>query len=137
MKEMTPAFTLIEILISVMILSISIVAVFKIYNENQDRIVYVSERNRHALEDSLFLGTEVLRYHKEERSAYDLLQQEIKPTNDKSREILKMLRRDIYIPEPLKISSGTEEGGLTVQAEEIKLKGIFSSSYYHFKILSF
>jgi prepilin-type N-terminal cleavage/methylation domain-containing protein len=137
MKQMRPAFTLIEILISVMILSISIVAVFKIYNENQDRIIYVSERNKHALEDSLFLGTEVLRYHKEKRSAYDLLQQEIKPTKDKSREILKTLERDIYIPEPLKILSDPEKGGLTAQAEEIKLRGTFSSSYYHFKILSF
>jgi prepilin-type N-terminal cleavage/methylation domain-containing protein len=133
---MTPAFTLIEILISVMILSISIVAVFKIYNENQDRIIYVSERNKHALEDSLFLGEEVLRYHKENRSAYDLLQQEIKPKKDKSRKILKTLSRDIYIPEPVKLTSG-EKGGVTAEVEEVKLKGTFSSSYYHFKIVSF
>jgi len=136
MRRMVPAFTLIEILISVMILSISIVAVFKIYNENQNRITYISERNKHALEDSLFLGEEVLRYHKEKRSAYDLIQQEFKPNKDKSRKALKEYMRDIYIPEPIKLTSG-KEGGVTAEVNEIKLRGAFSSSYQHFKITSF
>jgi len=137
MRQLKPAFTLIEVLISVMILSISIVAVFKIYNENQNRIIYVSERNKHALEDSLFLGDEVLRYHKENRTAYDLLQHEIKPKKNKSREILKNLSRDIYIPEPIRLTSSEEGEGITAQIEEIKIKGTFSSSYYRFKITSF
>jgi len=137
MRHLKPAFTLIEVLISVMILSISIIAVFKIYNENQNRIVYVSERNKHALEDSLFLGDEVLRYHKENRTAYDLLQHEIKPNKNKSREILKHLSRDIYIPEPVRLTSSEDGRGITAQIEEIKIKGTFSSSYYHFKITSF
>ncbi len=137
MRQLKPAFTLIEVLISVMILSISIVAVFKIYNENQNRIVYVSERNKHALEDSLFLGDEALRYHKENRAAYDLLQHEIKPKKNKSREILKHLSRDIYIPEPVRLISSEDGRGITAQIDEIKIKGTFSSSYYHFKIISF
>ena len=137
MRQLNPAFTLIEVLISVMILSISIIAVFKIYNENQNRIVYVSERNKHALEDSLFLGDEVLRYHKENRTAYDLLQHEIKPKKNKSREILKNLSRDIYIPEPVRLTSSEDGKGITAQIDEIKIKGTFSSSYYRFKIISF
>ena len=137
MNRMKPAFTLIEILISVMILSVSIVAIFKIYGQNQERIVYITERNKHALEDSLFLGDEVLRYHREKRTAYDLLQDKVRPQKDESREILDTLTREIYIPEPMILTSLQEDKGIKVEVTEVKIKGTFSSSYFRFKILSF
>ena len=89
MKPLRPAFTIIEILVSVLILSVSIMYILQIHSSNHEQIVYISERNKHALEDSLYLGSDVLKYHKESKSAYDLIEKEFKVKEFKSREILK------------------------------------------------
>jgi len=137
-KPLRPAFTLIEILISVLILSTSIVYILKIYGQNHEQIVYITQRNAHALEDSLFLGKDVLRYHKEEKSAYDLIEREIKVDNFESRKILKNIKRTIFIPEPITLSP-EEEGDETPAAviNEIKLKGDYASTYFRFDLQSF
>ena len=56
MKQFRPAFTIIEILISVIIISLAIIPVLKIHTENHKQIVYISERNKRALQDSLYLS---------------------------------------------------------------------------------
>jgi len=65
LKILRHAFTIIEILISVIIISISIVYVLKVHSQNHAQIVYISERNKLSLQDSLFLANDVTRYHKE------------------------------------------------------------------------
>ncbi len=138
MKPLRPAFTLIEILISVLILSTSIVYILKIYGQNHEQIVYITQRNAHALEDSLFLGKDVLRYHKEGKSAYDLIEREIKVDDFESRKILKNIKRTIFIPEPITLAP-EEEGDETPAAliNEIKLKGNYASTYFRFDLQSF
>jgi prepilin-type N-terminal cleavage/methylation domain-containing protein len=67
------AFTLIEVLISVIILSVSIVYALQIHSQNREQILYISERNKLSLQDSLFVSSDALRYHKDTKEAYDIV----------------------------------------------------------------
>jgi prepilin-type N-terminal cleavage/methylation domain-containing protein len=140
MYRFRPAFTLIEILISVLILSTSIVYILKIYGQNHEQAVYISQRNTQALQDSLFLGKGTLHHHKEEKSAYDLLSNTFSIGKMKSRKILKGISRKIFIPESIKIAAEPNSdggSGPAAEVDEIKLKGKFSSSYFHFRMQNF
>ncbi len=136
MKISRPAFTLIEILISVLILSGTIVYALKIHSQNHEQIVYISERNKLSLQDSLFVAEDTLRYHKDTKTAYDIIEKYFKVDDLKSREILKKISREYFIPEPIQLMA---EGESTPSAvvDEIKIKDQFSSFYFHFKINSF
>ena len=137
MKPLRPAFTIIEILISVIILSLAIVPVLKVHTDNHEQIVYISERNKRALQDSLYLSTAILQQHKDTKTAYDILTGSFKINELKSREILKKSRREIYIPEAINISPLPEQGGPTAIVNEVMLKDKHSSSYYFFKLNAF
>lgn len=136
-KRMRPAFTIIEILISVLIISVSIIYVLKIHSGNREQIIYISERNKRSLSDSLFLDRTVLRYHKDKKNAYEMLQREVKIKELKSREILKKEEREIFIPEEIVIVPPPDVPGASAIVNEVKLKGEHSSSYWHFKITHF
>ena len=130
------AFTLIEVLISVLIISGSIVYALKIHSQNHEQIVYISERAKLSLQDSLFLTDDTLRYHKDTKSAYDVIERYFKVDELKSREILKKIEREYYIPESHQLEAN-EEGVPTAVVDEIKIKDQYSSSYFHFKINAF
>ena len=137
MRTLRPAFTIIEILISVIIISLAIVPVLKLHTNNHGQIVYISERNKRALQDSLYLDSTILSYHQDTKTAYDLLGRLFKVTDTKSREILKDRHRDIFIPEPIELIPGEEQGGPTATINEIILKGQHNSAYYHLKLGGF
>ncbi len=137
MKPLRPAFTIIEILISVIILSLAIVPVLKVHTDNHEQIVYISERNKRALQDSLYLNSTILQQHKDTKTAYEILAGSFKINELKSREILKKNSREIYIPEEIKITPLPEQGGPTAIVNEVMLKDKHSSSYYHFKLDAF
>lgn len=134
MKPLRPAFTIIEILVSVLILSTSIMYILQIHSSNHEQIVYISERNKHTLEDSLYLSADVLQYHNESKSAYDLLVKEFKIKEFKSREILKKTERKLFVPEEIYILPPSDIPGPTALAKEIKLKGKYNANYWHFEI---
>ena len=134
-RALRPAFTIIEILVSVLIISVSIIYVLKIHSSNREQIIYISERNKRALNDSLFLSREVLRHHKEQKSAYDLLEREhFRIRELESREILKKEKRDIFIPEEIVIVPPPDVPGPSAVVNEAKLKGEHASNYWHFRI---
>jgi prepilin-type N-terminal cleavage/methylation domain-containing protein len=130
------AFTLIEVLISVLILSTSIFYVMKIYSQNHAQAQYINKRNIEALEDSLFLTNSTLRYDKERKNAYDLLHYMFKDLDNKSRQFLRKTERTIRISEPLKLRQ-IEGKGPQAEVKKIILKDSFSSGYYRFKIKTF
>lgn len=132
-----PAFTIIEILVSVIIISFSIIYVLKIHTSNHEQIVYISERNKRSLEDSLFLTLNILRHHKDTKSADDILSKYLKVKESDSRNILKENERSIYIPEEIRIVPPPNTRGPSAIVNEVKLKGKHSSVYWHFKITSF
>ena len=137
MKRLRPAFTLIEILISVVILSGSFIGILKTYSDSSKFISYISDRNKRALEDSLFLSSNILRYHKSEKSAYDILIRHVKVKEDKSRSILKKTMRKIIIPPEIVITPPPDTRGPTAIVNEVVLKHTHSASFWHFKIQSF
>ena len=136
-NHLRPGFTIIEILVSVIIISFSIIYVLKIHTSNHEQIVYISERNKRSLEDSLYLTRNILKYHQDTKSADDILSRFFRIKELDSREILKKNKRSIYIPEEIRIVPPPETRGPTALVNEVKLKGEHSSVYWHFKITSF
>lgn len=132
-----PAFTIIEILISVLIISVSIIYVLKLHTSNAKQIVYISERNKRSLEDSLYLTLNTLKYHQQKKTAEELLIREFNIKESQSREILKNNTRSIYIPEEVYIYPPPDIPGPTATVNEVKLKGKHSSIYWHVKITRF
>ncbi len=137
MKLLRPAFTIIEILISVIIISLAIIPVLKVHTDNHDQIVYISERNKRSLQDSLYLSNNTLNYHKDTKTAYDILRDFFKINELESREILKKTSREIFIPEEIEIIPMPEQGGPTAIVDTIMLKDKHSSIYHHLRLESF
>ena len=137
MKQLRPAFTIIEILISVIIISLAIIPVLKIHTENHEQIVYISERNKRALQDSLYLSSNILQHHQDNKTAYEVLERLFKIKEQESRGILKKSSRDVFIPEEIKIIPMQEQTGPAAIVNEVMLKDKHSSNYYHFKLEGF
>lgn len=137
MKQLRPAFTIIEVLVSVIIISLAIIPVLKIHTENREQIVYISERNKRALQDSLYLSSNILQHHKDHKTAYEILERSFKINEQESREILKKSSRDVFIPEERKIISLEDQGGPAATVNEVMLKDKHSSNYFHFKLEGF
>ena len=136
-KILRPAFTIIEILISVIIISLAIIPVLKLHTSSHEQIVYISERNKRALQDSLYLDPTVFSYHQDTKTAYDILGGLFKVQEQESREILKKIQRDIFIPEPVELIPSEEQGAPTATANAVMLKGKHSSIYYYLKLEGF
>jgi len=134
LKQLRPAFTIIEILISVIILSIAIIPVLKVHTSNQEQIVYLTERNKRSLQDSLFLSNNILNYHQDNKTAYETLEKHFKIKEQESREILKNTSRDVFIPDEIRIIPLEEQGGPTAIVNEVMLKDKHSSIYHHLKL---
>lgn len=137
MKNLTKAFTIIEVLISVMIISFAIIFVLKLHTENEKQIIYISERNKLSLQDSLYLTLNILDHDKDNKTAYDILESHFKIKELESREILKKQTRDINIPEEIKIIPPPEQRGPVAIVNEVMIKDKYSSIFYHFKLESF
>jgi prepilin-type N-terminal cleavage/methylation domain-containing protein len=132
-----PAFTIIELLVSVVIISFAILYVLQLYTTNKKQIVYISERNKRSLEDSLYLTRNILKHHKDTKSADDILAKYFRIKELDCRDILKKNERSIYIPEEIRIVPPPDRPGPTAIVNEAKLKGKHSSIYWHFKITHF
>lgn len=137
MKKLRPAFTIIEILISVIIISFAIIFVLKVHTDNHEQIVYITERNKLSLQDSLYLNSDILKYHRDNKTAYDILEKYFKIKESESREILKQNSRDIFIPEEIEILPPLDQPGPSAIVNEVMLKNTHSSIYYHFRLESF
>jgi len=88
----------------VILISGVILGILKLLEESRSQAVYISQRNLVALQDSLYLTPNSLKYHKENKDAYTILDPYFKIDNFNSKKILKEITRDIFIPEPLTIS---------------------------------
>lgn len=119
------------------ILSLAIIPVLKIHTENHEQIVYISERNKRALQDSLYLSSNILQYHQDNKRAYEILERSFKIDKLESREVLKKNSRDVFIPEEIKVISMEEQGGPAAIVNQVMLKGKHSSHYYHFSLEGF
>ncbi len=129
------AFTLIEVIISVIIVSIVVMGAMQLQEKNSDMASYLLKRGDSELDNSLFLTKKVQRYSNDKKSSYDLLVDEFSIKDFDSRDILKKIEKKINITEALPIPVGVD--GDTPQfvfySNEILLNGDYPARYYTFK----
>ncbi len=130
------AFTLIEVIMSVIIVSIVVVGALKLQAKNSDMAAYLSKRGNAELDNALFLTSKVQRYTNDKKTSYDLLVDEFSIKDLESRDILKKIEKKINITEEIPIPVGMSENDaplFTFYTNEILLKGDYSARYYTFK----
>jgi len=137
LKQLRPAFSIIEILVSVIIISFAIIFVLQVHTDNHEQIVYISERNKLSLQDSLYLSSNILKHHEDNKTAYEILEKFFKIEELESRKILKKNSREIFIPEEIEIIPPQDQPAPSAIVNEVMLKDKHSSIYYHFKLESF
>ena len=126
--HMRKGFTLIEIIISVVIIAIVTLTLAKINKQNARMVDYINSRNKNELSNTLFLTPEAVKYSKSEKDAYTLLSK-MNIKNSKTRAYLKKLKRKIYIQNSIPI----EKMAIPVNLNAIMLKSEFSTRYYRFE----
>jgi prepilin-type N-terminal cleavage/methylation domain-containing protein len=130
------AFTLIEIIVSVIIVSVVVVGALKIQGENNRMANYIQKRASAELDNSLFLIKRVEQFDKSEKNAYDLLVDDFRIEDDESRQVLKKIEKKINITEVKPIPVGESEESparFTFYTNEILLNGEYPSRYYTFR----
>jgi prepilin-type N-terminal cleavage/methylation domain-containing protein len=135
MNKSDNAFTLIEVIMSVIIVSIVVMGALKLQGQNSDMATYLLKRGNSELDNSLFLTERVQRYSKDKKSAYDILADEFTIKEDESRVILKSIKKKINITDEVPIEVGNPETNmkLTFYSNEILLKGNYPARYYTYK----
>jgi prepilin-type N-terminal cleavage/methylation domain-containing protein len=129
-------FTLIEVIMSVLIVSIVVMGAMKLQSKNRDMAIYISQRGNSELDNSLYLLKKAYRYDKDEKDAYEILRDEFYIKDDESREALKSISKHINITDEEEMPITIEEGAtpiFTFYTNEILLKGKYPSRYYIFK----
>lgn len=131
------AFTLIEVIMSVIIVSIVVMGAMQVQEQNSDMATYLLKRGNSELDNALFLTEKVQRYSKDKKSAYDMLVDEFSIKDSESRDILKKIEKQINTTEANSIPIGaTEEDGpplFVFYSSEILLNGDYPARYYTFK----
>ena len=133
---MKKAFTLIEVIMSVIIVSIVVMGAMKLQDKNRDMAIYISQRGNSELDNSLFPTKQAYRYDKDEKDAYELLRGNFNIKDSKSKEILKNIKKKINITEEKEVPITLTENGppiFTFYTNEILLKGKYPARYYNFK----
>jgi prepilin-type N-terminal cleavage/methylation domain-containing protein len=125
---MRRGFTIIEVLVSVVLISIVVLGIIKIEEQNQQVAYYISGRVKAELANTLFLTPKVLRYDKSEKSAYMLLDR-LHGDKDATRQALKSIKRMIHISDPLPLG----DLPIPVEVRAIMLKSEYSARYYRIK----
>jgi len=133
---MKKAFTLIEVIMSVVIVSIVVMGALKLQGENSDMASYLMKRGNAELDNALFLTDKVLRYDKSKKNAYEVLVDEFQIKDDESRQLLKKIEKKINITDAEPIPVGATEDSpaiFTFYSNEILLNAEYPSRYYTFK----
>ena len=130
------AFTLIEVIMSVVIVGLIVMGILQQQSQNSDMAEYLLKRGNSALDNGLFLTQKVQRYTKDTKSAYDLLIDEFSIRDLESRDILRKIEKKINITEELEIPISMEEGQAPMfifYTNEVLLNGAYPARYYTFK----
>ena len=130
------AFTLIEVIVSVIITLIVVVGILEAQSKNSKMAQYLLKRGNSELDNALFLTKKVQRYTNDKKSAYDLLVDEFSIKDSESRELLKKIEKQINITDSIEMPISMEDGGpvlFTFYTNEILLKGDYPARYYTFK----
>jgi len=130
------AFTLIEVIMSVIIVSIVVMGAMQVQEQNSDMAAYLLKRGNSELDNALFLTEKVQSYSKDKKNAYEMLFDEFSIKDLESRELLKKIEKKINITEAEAIPIGENEGSpplFIFYSNEILLNGNYPARYYTFK----
>ena len=122
---MKKAFTIIEIIVSVIIIATVTLTLAKINKQNALMVDYVTTRLQNELSNSLFLTNEAFKYDKSQKDAYTLLHN-IKIRDEEAKAYLKNLKRKIYTIKDVPLSKMI----IPIHLHAIMLKSQFSTRYY-------
>jgi len=135
-KHFNRGFTLIEVIMSVLIVSIVVMGAMKLQDKNRDMSLYILKRGNSELDNSLYMIKKTYRYDKSKKDAYEILRDEFEVKDDDSRELLKQITKNINITEKEEIPISMEEGAsplFTFYSNEILLKSEYPARYYNFQ----
>lgn len=130
------AFTLIEVIMSVMIVGMIVMGILQQQAHNTDMAEYILKRGSSELDNALFVTKGVQRYSRDTKTAYDLLVNEFSIRDLDSRDILRKIEKKINITDDLEIPISMEEGQAPLfifYTNEILLNGAYPARYYTFK----
>jgi prepilin-type N-terminal cleavage/methylation domain-containing protein len=125
MGKIRQAFTLIEVLVSVALISVVVLGIMRIRQQNISAVHYLEGRMKDELANTLFLDRAVLKYRGDRRDALSVLHH-LGVKKSKTRDILRKQERTIWVSEPLPI----EEIPLPITLRAISLKKRYASRYY-------
>lgn len=135
-KKTKPAFTLIEIIVSVAIVGLLVAGVLQVQSKNTEMAQYLLQRANSELDNALFLTKKAQRYSNDKKSAYDLLIDEFAIKDFETRDVLKKLEKTINVTEAQPIPVGMDENEAPMfvfYTNEILLNGKYPARYYTFK----
>jgi len=130
------AFTLIEVIMSVIIVSIVVMGAMQVQEQNSDMATYLLKRGNSELDNALFLTEKVQRYSKDKKNAYDMLIDEFSIKDFDSRDILKKIEKKINVTEEQAIPIGETDDSppfFIFYSSEILLNGNYPARYFTFK----
>lgn len=114
-----------EILVSVALISLVVAGIVQMQKNNILEAKYIAGRVQEEMSNTIFLSKEALKYNRSEKDAYTIVHN-LGIKNDKTKNILKNIKRKIYISEPLKI----KKVPIPISIKAIMLKNKYSSRYY-------
>jgi len=125
---MRKGFTLIEIIISVAIISLVVTGIMKMEEQNMFLAKKISSRMQNELSNTLFTDKKMARkYSKDEKDAYTMLDN-IRPRDDKARGVLKEIKRKIFYE--ANIPTLKQEGAKIIDLNVLMLKHENGYRYY-------
>ena len=124
-KIMQRGFTIIEIIISVVIIAMATLTLAKISKQNSTMVDYVTNRLKNELSNTLFLHPDAFNYDKSRKDAYTILHS-MGIRNDKTKSYLKKLKRKIYTQEDIPLKKMI----IPVKLNAIMLQSSFSTRFY-------
>jgi prepilin-type N-terminal cleavage/methylation domain-containing protein len=122
---MRHGFTLIEILVSVMLISLVVAGILEIRSRQTDMADYIARRAKEELSATLFLKKEFLPYNREEKDAYTLLR-DMGIKKLQTREVLKKERGKLFISAPLPLG----ELPVSLEVRAFTIRRDTSSTHY-------
>ncbi len=122
---MQRGFTIIEIIISVVIIAMATLTLAKISKQNSTMVDYVTNRLKNELSNTLFLHPDAFNYDKSRKDAYTILHS-MGIRNDKTKSYLKKLKRKIYTQEDIPLKKMI----IPVKLNAIMLQSSFSTRFY-------
>ena len=126
------AFTIIELLVSVVLISIVIAAILQMQQQTRDMAVYISDRSKSEFTNTIFAIDESERYHGSKKDAYTIISKSFKFNDFKNKEILEKKEKNIFVTDSIKLVEIEDMPPIPFEVKKILLKGNSSSMFYRF-----